>query len=235
MSRFRSHLMSDDRGVSLVEMLVAIMLLAIVTSITTSAFIIAMKNSSMNQERTEAQSSNRVGLERVLRLLRQAAYPQQASYADSTIVWQATTDRIVFYAHVKANQPISRVVLEHQSDGTIRMGVTEPDCPVGSTTQCDYDLPVPTQVVARYVRNGEGSACRNESADHALFRFYSAAPFGGGLVDITPTVTGTPLAGARLKDVASIGVELYTDKIPGEPAPDCELLRGTVKLRNWRG
>jgi prepilin-type N-terminal cleavage/methylation domain-containing protein len=235
MSRLRSRRLPDDRGVSLVEMLVAIVVLSIVMGITTTAFITSMRNSTMNSERAEAQASNRVGLERVLRIMRQAAYPENADYSNSTVVWQATTERVSFYAHVKANEPVSRVVLEHQADGTIRMGVSEPDCSGGPLVQCDYTEPEPTQIVAKYVRNGPATLCQNESADHAVFRYYSAAPMGGGLVDITPTVTGTALQGVRLKDIASIGVELYTDKRPGVAAPDCELLSGTVKLRNWKG
>jgi prepilin-type N-terminal cleavage/methylation domain-containing protein len=235
MSDLLASLRRQDRGTSLVEMLVAMILLSIVLSITTSAFVVFAHNEQLNTDRTEAQASNRTGLERMLRLLRQATYPQGADESDSTTLWEATTNRVVFFTHVKANQPVARVVLEQESDGTIKMGVSQPVCTSDPTVPCEYTAPTPTQVVAKYVRNGPASLCQNQSADYAVFRYYAAAPVSGQLVDITPSVTGTALEGVRLKDVASVGVELYTDKVPGRPAPDCELLSGTVNLRNWRG
>jgi prepilin-type N-terminal cleavage/methylation domain-containing protein len=238
MSRERSLSCRGDRGTTLVEMLVSMVLLTIVTGIATSAFIVVMQNYRVNTERTEAQASNRVGLERMLRLIRESTYPQRADWSQSTIVLEAETDRMVFAAHASSdpNAPVSRVVIEQNvADGTVRMGVSNPTCPADPNEACTYTTPVAKQVVASYVRNGVASACRNEPADHAFFRYYAAAPDLGALVEITPSVTGQPLEGVRLKDVASVRIEMYADKLPGKTAPDCELLSGTVKLRNWRG
>lgn len=67
-----SQLRNDDRGFTLVELLVVMLLLAVIGTYVTSALITAMQNTRQTQTRIEAMAELQRGAERVARELRAA-------------------------------------------------------------------------------------------------------------------------------------------------------------------
>jgi Tfp pilus assembly protein PilW len=222
---------SED-GVTLVEMLTATMIVTIVLGVVSGALYTVSKSEKMASQRSDSQSSNRQGFELLTRLLRQATYPAQSTYKNSTIVSYAAPDRIVFTS--RRGAAVSAVAKRYEFalvDGDLIWGSSAATC-VGSAP-CTYSAPSLDRTAARWIRNAVGGGpCPGAPADGAIFRYYSAsAANGGALTALTMPGSGY-LTGAQLATVASVGVELHTDVIPNRPAPGCEAITGLVVLRN---
>ena len=221
-----------DDGVTLVETLTAIIIVSIVMSVVTGGLITVGRSQKVASERTDSEATNRQGFELLTRLLRQATYPAQATYVNSTIVSFASPTRIVFTS--RRGAAVGTVPKRYEftlDDSDLIWGSSSATC-VGSTP-CTYDAPVLDRTAARWIRNAVGGGpCPGAPADGAIFRYYSAtASNGGALTELTMPADGY-LGGDQLVKLASVGVELYTDVIPGQPAPGCEAITGLVVLRN---
>ena len=156
---------SRDAGTTLVEMLVAILLMSIVMAMATTGFITLLKTQQTAASRTATQADNRTGLEFVTRLLREATYGQRMDESESTIVTAASPTRLVFYSRLGREN----VVLFDPVKGELRWGQSQPTCSADVTEPCTYVLPTPTHVLVRYMRNAPapGAECTGEPADGA--------------------------------------------------------------------
>lgn len=72
MSALRRRLAAEDHGVTVVELLVAILLLGIVGTITVTGLVQGMQTTRYSQDRVEALAATQTGLERMSRELRAA-------------------------------------------------------------------------------------------------------------------------------------------------------------------
>lgn len=232
-----SRRMADERGTTLVEVLIAMIMLSIVLAVTSTGLITMLKTQRSAESRTLTQSQNRTGVEFATRLLREATYGEKLDFTNSTVISAAGPDRVVFYSRLgNAAGPSTRIVLEYfPAAGELRWGQSSPTC---SSSICTYATPVANRVLVRYVRNGVSSPCVAANPDGAVFRFFTS-----GTTAVSPGVVLLPVAtdgagqvqGVNLKDITSVEMELWTDEVPGKPAPDCESLSTTTSLRNRRG
>jgi Tfp pilus assembly protein PilW len=228
----RLPLRRSDDGVTLVEMLTATMIVTIVLGVVSGALYTVSRSEKMASERTDSQSVNRQGFELLTRLLRQATYPAQSTYKNSTIVSYAAPDRIVFTS--RRGAAVGAVPKRYEfalDDGDLIWGSSSATC-VG-TAPCTYSAPNLDRTAARWIRNAVGGGpCPGAPADGAIFRYYSATAANGGALTELPVPAAGYLTGAQLTALASVGVELHTDVIPNRPAPGCEAITGLVVLRN---
>jgi hypothetical protein len=222
---------SDD-GVTLVEMLTATMIVTIVLGVVSGALYTVSRNEKIASERSDSQSTNRQGFELLTRLLRQATYPAQSTYKNSTIVSYAGPDRIVFTS--RRGAAVGALPKRYEfalDDGDLIWGSSTATC-VG-TAPCTYAAPNLDRTAARWIRNAVGGGpCPGAPVDGAIFRYYSATATNGGALVELPMPTSGYLTGDQLTSLASVGVTLHTDVIPNRPAPGCEAITGLVVLRN---
>src|SRR4051794_38918656 len=88
---------ASDRGMTLVELLVSMMLLTIVIGLATGLLINGMNRQSNIGQSTDAMNTNQNGMELMTRLLRQAVYPNTSSNSAALpIISSATPTQIVF-------------------------------------------------------------------------------------------------------------------------------------------
>jgi Tfp pilus assembly protein PilV len=228
----RRFLRRGDEGVTLVETLTAMMIVMIVLGVVSGALFTVSRSEKTASERTDSQATNRNGFELLTRLLRQATYPAQSTYLNSTIVSYAGPTRLVFTSRRgAATNTVPKRYEFTLADSDLIWGSSPATC-VG-TAPCTYAAPSLDRTAARWIRNAVGGGpCPGAPADGAIFRYYSAsAANGGALTELTMPASGY-LTGAQLTSVASVGVTLYTDVLPNRPAPGCESLTGLVVLRN---
>src|SRR4051794_29204389 len=90
--RRRQH--AADEGMTLVELLVAMMLLTIVVGLSTGSLIFVLGKQSNIAQSSDAASQTQTGMELLSRVIRQAALPTGAS-ATSTIIQTASATQLV--------------------------------------------------------------------------------------------------------------------------------------------
>jgi hypothetical protein len=221
-----------DAGVSLLEMLVSTMIVMVVLSVTLGSVITVWRSQKVANERSLSASSNRVGFELLTKLLRQATYPAQGSVTNSTIITVAGPQRIQFTSRLGSTAGAVPMRYEFELVGTNLMwGSTPANCV--DAALCDYDPPNLTKTAVSYVRNAVGGGpCPGAPTDGAIFTYYSASAANGGALTAFPIAADDTLSGELLGDVASVGIALYTDAIPGKPLPGCESITGLTVLRN---
>jgi Tfp pilus assembly protein PilW len=222
-----------DDGITLVETLTAMMIVTIVLALVSGALATVSRAQKTASERTDTASNNRVGFETLTRLLRQATYPAQSTYVNSTIVSYAGPTRIVFTSRRGGATNAVPKRYEFALQGTdLVYGSSTANC-VDTTSACTYDAPVLNRVAAHWIRNAVGGGpCAGAPASGAIFHYYSAeATTGGVLTELTVPAAGY-LSGDQLVALASVGIELYTDVVPGKPLPGCESIKGLTVLRN---
>jgi type II secretory pathway pseudopilin PulG len=224
---------TGDEGITLVETLTAMMIVTIVLALVSGALATVSRAQKVASERTDTAASNRVGFETLTRLLRQATYPAQSTYVNSTIVSYAGPTRIVFTARRGAATNAVPKRYEFALQGTdLVYGSTTANC-ADATSPCSYGSPVLDRVAARWIRNAVGGGpCAGAPTSGAIFHYYAAdATAGGVLTELTVPASGY-LSGDQLVALASVGIELYTDVVPGKPLPGCESIKGLTVLRN---
>ena len=230
-SALRRRLRQDDRGFTLVELLVTMILLTIVIGLSTGALINAIDQQSNIRQSTETQSRNQAGMERLTRLLRQAVYPEGGTSANSTIIQVAEANRIVFTSRLSGSGTVDSTVRQYTFQlvsNTLKWGVADKTvCNAGSA--CTYGTPVMRTLIPG-VRNSQGSTvCPANTGDGAVFH-YDYFNSVGALVDAANPVTA--LTTPALKDIVYVRAELYTQLQDGPKKPACVALTDSAELRN---
>jgi prepilin-type N-terminal cleavage/methylation domain-containing protein len=219
-------------GLTLPEVLVAAVILGIVTSLATAGLVTVMRNQVQISQRTEALAQNRVGMELITRLLRQATYPQWGDAFNSTIVSVAEPRRLVFTSRHGLNSPRRQYRFELVGS-ELRWGSSEFVCtgtspaPGTGGSPCTYTTPDLTRTAVRGVRNAAGGGICGAGFPDAVFTYYEADAVNGVL-----TALPNPVTGDRLARVASIDIRLAVKENPAVPRPGCEQLATRVHLRN---
>ena len=235
-SRRQAGRRGSEAGTTLVEMLVATVMLTMVLVMATTGFVTLMHTNNTATSRTSTQADNRAGLEFVTRLLREATYGERLDRTNSTIVTDAEPTQLVFYSRLGTNAlSTQNLVLFDPVAHELRWGQSQPTCPALISSPCSYSMPAATTVLVRFMRNAPAGSCAGENPDGAVFRY-----FINGVVDTNPGVLLQPapadatgqVLGVRLKDVSSVELELWTDQIPNVPNPGCESLSSVTSLRN---
>src|SRR4051794_28374026 len=90
-----------DQGMTLVEILIATMLLTMVIGLATGSLVVALDRQTNVSRATAAITSNQTGMELMTRLLRQAVYPNGSS-SSGPIITTATASQIVFTSRLSS-------------------------------------------------------------------------------------------------------------------------------------
>ena len=234
MRAFRQRLRAagGDRGLTLVEMLVATTLLAVVLGLTSTSLIGAIRHQSNITQQTEAQNRNLTGMELVTRLLRQAVFPKNGTNKNSSIVTIATPTSLQFTSRLTATSAASA----NSFDTPIRQFavqlvgtnlVTGEGAESCATTPCTYATPTLNKTIVYGVRNaGLAAVCPQNTGDGAVFHYYKLDLTG----NLVPWVSGTDPLGA----IFGVQIDLWTQTQQGSQRPACVPMTNYVQLRNWQ-
>jgi prepilin-type N-terminal cleavage/methylation domain-containing protein len=219
-----------DDGVTLVELLVVMALLPIVLAVSSAALINAMRMQQRAQQTTDAQNTNRAGLELVTRLLRQGTFPTNGTSATSTIITEAGPSRIVFTSRLAGGSTVNQYVIALVGTN-LQWSQVGPTCPASGV--CTYATPTPNRTVVAGVRNATTTDCSRGTSDGAVFHYYSLNPIDGSL---SSTALDQPISGSSaLGSIAVVRVDLFTrTQLGGDTPTNCERIQGYVDLRNAR-
>lgn len=218
----------DDRGFTLIEVLVAMIITLVVMGAATTVLTIFMKDNNYDAARDSAQADARQLIDRVSRDLRNAASPVTNSSPGTLsagLLEKATSDDIVFEGvSPSGTAPSGDLTNEMQvryclgANNTLWRQSTTPSSSyttVPDTTSC------PSTSTA-WVTTSTGSPCCIELTD--------VTNDAGG--DTTrPLFTFGPTGWSSLADIKEVQIDMYVDPNPGQRPGATELTSG-VFLRN---
>jgi len=238
MSRIRKVTGGANRsaGMTLVELLTAMIILGIVLSLVTGALISALHQQSNVTQQTQAQDTNNTGMELLTRLLRQGVTNYNAP-ANTNIVKYADPSKIIFTSRLSGtstastadNTPVSSYIFALPS-GSTSLQWGQAACP--STGACTV-TPTLSHTIVTGVRNADGSStCSANTTGTGVFRYYWINQ--GTPTELTNVVNNVPqpLTSAQLAEIQYIEIDLYTATRTGPSAPACDPLQDYVELRN---
>ena len=200
---FNNGKATDDRGVTLIEMLVVISILGTVLAIVTEGLIVSQRTLGDNASRLNGLSQTNVAVEAMTRVLRTAILPSQVqatcSGCDVAAFIKGDTRYVEFYANVDNDGilPSSgttdygprRVTYSVDAQGVLTETVQKPNVHAYNDFDYQYCTPGPSCPVRKRV-------LARDVEDGTLFTYY----------DRTGAIIATPLQSAvsRLKAVDSI-------------------------------
>jgi prepilin-type N-terminal cleavage/methylation domain-containing protein len=236
MRGLRKLVTGPDRaaGMTLVEVLTAMIILGIVLSLVTNALIGALHQQSNISQQTQAQNTNNAGMELMTRLLRQSVTNYNPP-ANTSIVTYADPTKIIFTSRLSGtstassadNTPVNAYVFALPS-GSTSLQWGQASCP--STGACTA-TPTPSHTIVTGVRNASGStACSANTTGTGVFRYYWINQ--GTPTELTVQAGQTSLTATQLAEIQYIEIDLYTATKTGPSAPACDPLQDYVELRN---
>ena len=227
-----------EAGFTLVEVLVAMVILGIVLSLTTGVIIRALdQNSNLTQE-SEAQNRNNVGMEQLTRSLRQAVFPTNGTNQNSSIITTATANQVTFTTRLSGtstasanafNTPVVQMTAQfNTTTHNLVWGTGDQNsCTVPGTTVCTYATPTLDKTLVFGVRNDGGStSCPKNTANAPVFQYWYVDSTG----NLASWVSGTN----TLNQISVVQINLWTQTQTGPQKPACVNLTDYVQLRNWQ-
>lgn len=193
------------RGMTLIEMLVVIAILAIVSVALGKIFQNFYKVNDFTLQQAQAIDSARKGVFSAMQDLREATYGDDGSYP----VGEAATSSVTFYANVDGDATVERVRY-YLTGSTLYKGVTEPiGSPPGYVGQTEA-----TTTLARYVVNASTAPVT------PVFRYFDSS--GNELT-----------APINVSQIASVQTTILVDFDPNR-SPTIFTLSESATLRNMR-
>jgi prepilin-type N-terminal cleavage/methylation domain-containing protein len=222
----------DDRGMTLVETLVAMILLTVVVGLATGSLIVALDKQSNVRQSTEDTTSTQNAVELMSRVVRQGVYPTGSSTTSSIVQSGSSPTQLIVDSRLSSTASAN----QNQMTSTI----TQYTFYVSGTTMfwkqgtvtcngatCTVGTQTTPKVLIRGVRTTT-AACPANTA-------YTDGPFHYVTLDATGAVVspawGTPTA-AQLNSIYYVTVNLFTEVATGPHAPACTSLADYVQLRN---
>lgn len=135
MNSLRRRLLKEEKGFTLPELMVTILIMLMVLAALHSIFSMSMRVFGFGNDRTEAVENARLGLERMEREIR-AAYPQDKANGDETLFTTWTASQITFGNNLNDNR-----LVDANEIITYRRGISDP------TTLIRENNATPTTVV----------------------------------------------------------------------------------------
>jgi prepilin-type N-terminal cleavage/methylation domain-containing protein len=204
----------DDRGFSLIELLVGISILAIVGTVVTSTMIITMQTGQSVENTAASTSSVRTAEARVLSLLRSAIPPSSDEEVQPPAITQALPYRIQFYSQhgMDPRSPANLVLLFVNQQGELIERITTP-----SGTGPDWDY---------LNRNRTRRTIATGLTDRNIFSYYD---------QVGPTAAPMTASGeldlAERETVVSMRVEMSLDA-DDNPRTGPVTISSRIELRN---
>ena len=235
----------DERGMTLVEVLVAMTLLSVVLALATGAIIQALDHNSSLTQQTEAQQHNNLGMEQLTRALRQAVLPTGGTNKTSSIITVAGASQIQFTTRLQSTSsaqgactttcpwaitPTQVGVQLNTTSHNLQWGT---GAPTGTCAPiCGYASPTYTRTLVYGVRNNLGAtACPANTGDGAVFHYWYVDPTGN-LAPWAPAIPNAPTQ-QELAEISVVQIDLWTQTQTGPHTPKCVALSDYVELRNW--
>lgn len=213
--------MSADAGMTLVELLVAMGIAAVLGTLIATTAIITTRTTDHVQSMAESTAVARAAQDRVLALLRAAIHQPSSNETSLPIFDRVDVDDITFFTQHdrRPGQPPMRVRLWIDNQGRLREQVV---LPTGSGPNWSYTGSGTTRTVAHDVvpPSSDGSGTR--------FEFYTDAS-----VNAPPPmpISGPITSDGVLSTIEAVGVTLAVNTDRGERA-DPVVLNGRVTLHN---
>ena len=233
----------DQRGMTLVEVLVAMTMLSVVLALSTGAVIQALDHNSSLSQQTEAQQRNNVGMEQLTRALRQAVLPRNGTNKTSSIVTTAGASAIQFTTRLSStatatgspnawNTPVTQVGVQLNTTAHTLQWGTGAQNSCTDPTLCTYAAPTFNRTLVYGVRNNLGaSACPANTGDGAVFHYWYVDATGN-LAPWSPAIPNAPTQ-TELAKISVVQIDLWTQTQTGPETPKCVALSDYVNLRNW--
>ncbi len=216
---------ADERGVTLIEMLVVIVLMGIVGSVVTTSLVRGMQGSAATQSRLDALTDLQESVDRMTRELRAAA-PLQTAEANRAVV----------------------VVFEENFTKQVRY--TYQYCPVEGRlhvrTEGPFATPAPPAKLASQLTTPAGSIpCGTagplidrvvNSTTQPVFQYFTSTATITDANALLPVSPATQLSAAQLAQVRQIRVRIVRSlpKGSGQTIPTPINVSTVVRLRNVR-
>lgn len=232
----RIRIQRDSDGFTLVELLVAMVLLSIIVGLTTKLVITALDQQSNTAQESEAQNRNNTGMELMTRLLRQAVFPVNGDNTNSSIITQATASSLQFTSRFSSTQNANQTAIDtpvqqyvFKTNGTNLQWGSAAQNACTAPAVCTYGSVATFRTVVYGVRNASGtSVCPQNTGDGAVFHYFYFDPSGA----LTPWA-GTQVQ-SSLKQISVVQIDLWTQTQTGPQRPACVQLTDYVQLRNWQ-
>jgi len=225
-----------DRGMTLVETLIAAVLLVIVIGLSTGSLMFALGKQSNISQATDAATQTQNAMELVSRVIRQGVYP--ASSTNSTIIQTATPTQLVVTSRLSNSYSVNPSQMDTAKmqytftlTGTTLVWQQATVSCTGAGV-CTYGTPSAQKVLIRGVRNTSGaSACSgNTSWSDGPFH-YVTLNATTGVPDQTGVGAGT-VTGTDLNRIGFVQLNFFTQTQTGIQRPACTPLSDYVELRN---
>lgn len=205
------RLRHDQRGITLVELLVAMLITSLLLTLVGSFFVSMLKAQRTVTSVNDSTRQGTTSMTQVSRYLREASRWQASKTTTNPAFVSATARSVQFYSAVdlsSARAALTKVTIDVQSN-RLRMQLQRGDCPADG--YCTFTGSTRTIVLADVVRTtGDAST---------FFRYQNASGTA-----FTPTAS-------TIDTVRSVEVQLTVGSAGGSTADDTTF-RATINLRN---
>ncbi|MBT1679133.1 PilW family protein [Curtobacterium aurantiacum] len=205
------RLHSEQRGITLVELLVAMLVTSLLLTLVGSFFVSMLKAQRTVSSVNDSTRQGTTSMTQVSRYLREASRVQLTKTTNRAAFESATATSMRFYSGVDlttSRAGLTKVTIDTQ--GTkLRMQLQRGDCPANG--YCTFSGPTKTIVLADVVRTSGSNSTR--------FQYIDA---GGD--SISPTAT-------TMDSIRSVDVTLTVGSATGTTANDTTF-QATINLRN---
>jgi prepilin-type N-terminal cleavage/methylation domain-containing protein len=225
--------LSNQDGVTLIELLITITLMLIAVGVASDGLFAVSKTSASAQLHTFSLAQNRVGMERLTYLLRQAIYAPGVTATNRTsypIISKAEKQKIVFTSRAAGSSTISQYTADI-SGTNLRLGKST--C---TGNPCTWGTPAMKTLVSN-IQLANPGPCASKGADGVAFRYFSADSGNATLVEMTPPAPTDPQQwnAATLGLIDTVRVSLFTQEHAAGVSNTCETLFARANLRNLIG
>lgn len=205
------RLHSEQRGITLVELLVAMLVTSLLLTLVGSFFVSMVKAQRTVSSVNDSTRQGTTSMTQVSRYLREASRVQLTKTTNLPAFESATATSMRFYSGVDLSTSragLTKVTIDTQ--GTkLRMQLQRGDCPVNG--YCTFSGPTKTVVLADVIRTSAGNS--------TLFNYRNATD-----AIVTPTA-------ATLDSIRSVDVTLTVGSVTGTATNDTTF-QATINLRN---
>ena len=231
LAKLRNASRRSEQGMTLVETLVAMMLLTIVVGLATGSLILVLgKNANVSQA-SDAARQNQTAMELLSRVVRQGVYPSGSSKTSTIVQSGSNTNTLIVVSRLSGTSSVSTQV----SKFTFTVSGTtlywqKADLVAGScSTTCSYGTATAQKALIRGIRNASGSSVcpTNTSTDGPFHYAYISSSTGLPVTTTDPTVSP-----ASLGTIVYVTVNFYTQTQTSSQKPSCTLLSDFIDFRN---
>lgn len=234
----RSHPTSAQRGFTLIEILITIVIMSVVTTMIVMMFINLQGAYSFTVNSDHAREDARDAMTLMVTEIRDAQIPTSGSYAGQGPIVYASSNEIRFYTSFSTPSGIGIPVLtaftyslNSSTDLWSLYYQRDTNAPFNTIDSADFSRVV-ASTIANHDPNGDGN--QSDLAEVFTYSYYDSSgnlASTGATYDSSGTVTSVPTA--NLPYIQSVNIRLIADLNPAH-APVYLDLRSTVQPRNLR-